>query len=76
MKEARCAEYRDWSAYAALAELGKACKTAFLCRNLRDEQLRRETHEGLNARPMASSSSAAAAKSRRTASMTIRRRRF
>jgi TnpA family transposase len=34
--------------FRALAELGKAVKTAFLCRYLRDEKLRREINEGLN----------------------------
>jgi TnpA family transposase len=34
--------------YQALAELGKAIKTRFLCRYLHSEGLRREVHEGLN----------------------------
>jgi Tn3 transposase DDE domain len=34
--------------YRALAELGKADKTIFLCRYLRTEALRREILEGLN----------------------------
>ncbi len=34
--------------YRALAELGKAVKTIFLCRYLREQALRREVHEGLN----------------------------
>lgn len=34
--------------YRALAELGKAVKTVFLCRYLAEESVRREVHEGLN----------------------------
>jgi TnpA family transposase len=34
--------------YRALAELGKAVKTCFLCRYLRSLELRREIHEALN----------------------------
>ncbi len=34
--------------YKALAELGKAVKTVFLCRYLQDQALRREVNDGLN----------------------------
>ena len=36
------------STYRALAELGKACRTIFLCRYLRLQSLLREIQEGLN----------------------------
>ena len=36
--------------YKALAELGKAMKTIFLCRYLQSLELRREINEGLNER--------------------------
>ncbi len=39
---------RQHPTYQALAELGKANKTIFLCQYLRSEALRREIHEGLN----------------------------
>jgi TnpA family transposase len=35
--------------YLALAELGKAIKTIFLCQYLHSESLRQEIQEGLNA---------------------------
>src|SRR3954453_14154813 len=34
--------------YKALAELGKAVKTTFLCRYVHDQALRREINDGLN----------------------------
>ncbi len=36
------------STYKALAELGKAVKTVFMCRYLHDQALRREVNDGLN----------------------------
>lgn len=39
---------RSHPTYRAFAELGKACKTSFLCRYLRDPALRREINAGLN----------------------------
>jgi len=43
-----CRNNNQHPAYKALAELGKAIKTIFLCRYLDSEGLRREIHEGLN----------------------------
>jgi TnpA family transposase len=43
-----CRNNNQHPAYKALAELGKAIKTIFLCRYLNSEGLRREIHEGLN----------------------------
>jgi TnpA family transposase len=39
---------RTHPTYRAFIELGKAMKTTFLCRYLRDPALRQEIHEGLN----------------------------
>jgi TnpA family transposase len=39
---------RQHPTYKALAELGKAIKTIFLCQYLHNEELRQEIHEGLN----------------------------
>ena len=39
---------RQHPTYKALAELGKAIKTIFLCKYLHNEELRQEIHEGLN----------------------------
>ena len=39
---------RQHPTYKALAELGKAIKTIFLCQYLQHEELRQEIHEGLN----------------------------
>ena len=39
---------RQHPTYKALAELGKAIKTIFLCQYLHSEELRQEIHEGLN----------------------------
>ncbi len=39
---------RQRPTYQALAEVGKAIKTIFLCRYLHSEALRREVNEGLN----------------------------
>ena len=43
-----CRNNNQHPAYKALAELGKAIKSIFLCRYIASEDLRREIHEGLN----------------------------
>lgn len=43
-----CKNNIQYPAYMALAELGKAIKTFFLCKYLDAEELRGEIHEGLN----------------------------
>lgn len=43
-----CRNNNQHPAYKALAELGKAIKTIFLCRYIESEELRREIHVGLN----------------------------
>jgi Tn3 transposase DDE domain len=46
--KAQCLASVQHPTYKALAELGKALKTIFLCRYLHSEALRREINEGLN----------------------------